>query len=300
VKDLHNGKTVARLAKQAGEFVVDKAGQAGNWTREKTNQFGDFVEEQYEKGKENFEKVATKAWRTLENGAEEFVEGGKTLIRQGEKLTEIAVNGAVQIWNKLDNGAEEFIGEGKRLIKEGEKLTEIAADGGERVWDGAKTTYKKGKETFEWIGGKLKSFSDSSGKLFRLNEAGEFVDNVGEVSKDIGGAIEEAIGGISLGLTDGGNSNQAPARPEFPEKPKFPTRPSSGITYRPDGSIFLQTGIGADVLEGTSKGDELKAGAGNDYVSGNEGDDTLFGEAGNDVLVKEAKILSPARTVMIS
>jgi Ca2+-binding RTX toxin-like protein len=264
IKDMQSGKTVARLAEKGKDFVVDKADQLGDWTREKTDQLGNFVEEQYKKGKEKFEKVASQTWRTLENGAEEFIEGGT------------------------------------RLIKEGEKLTEIATDGAERVWVGAKATYKKGKETADWVGGKLQSFSDVTGELFTLDEVGKFVSNAGKVFGDIGdgigdigdaigdgiGDIGDAIGGISLGLTAEGSSNQAPAFPVLRAKPLFPDRPSdrSRITYRPDGSILLQTGIGADVLEGTEAGDEIRAGDGNDYVSGNGGRDFLYGEGGNDVL----------------
>ncbi|MEH2200069.1 calcium-binding protein, partial [Nostoc sp.] len=284
IKDLKGGKAVARFVKDVlvdkpTELVLDAVNAAGDGIRKTANAAGDLIESEIKNGK----KVADKIWKIGENGVEEFIGGGKRLIKQGEKLTQIAGDGAEQVWNKLEGGAEEFIGGGKRLIKEGGKLTQIAEDGAEQVWDGAKTTYKKGKETAEWIGGKLESFSDSAGKFFRLNEVGKFVDNAGKPFEEIGGVIGGVVGGI-FGLTDEGDSNQAPARPPFPEKPKFPTRPSSGITYRPDDSISLQTGIGADVLEGTDAGDEIRAGAGNDYVAGNGGQDFLYGEGGNDVL----------------
>ncbi|MBW4610814.1 MAG: hypothetical protein KME22_27275 [Hassallia sp. WJT32-NPBG1] len=261
IKDMHNGKTVARIAEKAGEFVVDKADQFRNWTREKANQAGDFVVEQFKDGK----KIAEKTWRTLENGAEEFVEGGKKLIKEGERLTELAANGAKKTWNTLADGTEEFtdsiVGKGTTILKkQGGKITQIAADGVETTWentkDGLKVITTIGGKPIEWVGGNL-----IKGK---------------ELLEDLGGLL-------GFGLTDG-SSSSPPPQPSIPPKPSFPTKPGAGITYKHDGGVLLQTGSGADVLEGTDASDEIRAGDGNDYVAGNGGKDSLYGEGGNDIL----------------
>ena len=257
IQDLNLGKKVARILEDTGDFVVDKAGQFGNWTRERTDKLGRFVEEEFK----NEVRVLQRTW----DQAGDFIE-------------------------ETFNDAGKLVG---RLVKTGEKFVETVFDGAkqvsETIWEGTKAVFKTGEDAIEWIGGNLSSIV-SNGTKTLFNATGDVIDESGKVigkvvggviefSKDLGGDITDSIvDAFSLAPDSGGfNLRTQPLKPSR-------TRPTSGIAYRPDGSISLRTGIGADVLEGTKEGDEIRAGDGDDYVSGNGGRDFLYGEGGNDVL----------------
>lgn len=266
MKSLDDFDPVARL-EQFGDFVEDKADQFGDWTRKTADQFGGFIEEEFKDGVQTLKRTWNKAGDFVE---ETFNDAGKLvsrLTRTGEKFVEHVFDGVNQV--------------------------------SETIWQGTKTIFNKGGQTIEWVDNKLSSIlSDGQKTLF--NAAGDVVDAGGKVIQKVGDfakglaistedGLARAGGAVKDFFSSGGGLflDGSVAVEGFRDPDPKPSRiqpTSSGIFYRSDGSILVQTGIGADLLEGTEAGDEIRAGGGNDYVAGNGGRDFLYGEGGNDLL----------------
>lgn len=305
IKDLKNAKDVARLAKQTRDFVVDKAEQADKWRREKTDQFGNYIEEEYEKGKaiaeDKYEKAKILTRRTWDKG-NNFVKGeiyragqlAETVIKQGERLISQGVDGAEKIWDGT-----------KTTYKKGARAVDWVGDKVIETLPGLTTTWLPDNQvrqdvfdsagkfllTKTWNQQGILRIRDAQNRLF--NATGDLIDEGGKVLQKganfLGNVAQEGGDFLDSLFLDASNPNQTPPKPDFGklvgDKPNT-DRPSaiSPITYRENGSIFLQSGSGADVLEGTDFDDEIKAGDGNDYVAGNGGKDFLYGEGGKDII----------------
>ena len=321
IKDLKNGKDVARLAKQGAEFAVDKAKQADKWRREKTDQFGNFVEEEYEKGKaiaeDKYEKakiLGRKTWDKAGNFVQEEVnKAGKlanTITKQGGKLI---VKGLDDAKERIWEGATRTYKDASQKVEEvGGKITK-EAKGVRTRWDGNEVVETvigaSISQTWNRTTKELKSFTDKAGNTFNkagdqidkatgkiirtakdlADSAGSGVKNAADRAKD---ALDNLVSGGGFFLDSGESPELAKAIPIAPDvdglmgtQPSIPEQPNlGGIIYKRDGGVLLQSGSGADVLEGTDFSDEIKAGDGNDYVAGNGGKDLLYGEGGNDII----------------
>ncbi|WP_292725577.1 calcium-binding protein [Nostoc sp. JL34] len=220
------------------------------------------------------------------NEAGDLIRGVGKAVREtfnsaGDFIREEFKDG-VRIAKEIFNSAGDFTREQfNDLGRTTRRITKLAGSAAQEVTD----------ELFDAAGKVLSTNIFRAGEFFAIrnaeglfNAGGALINDGGEILKSAAQVLKErkerlAQGDLSalnpFALTDGGT----------PSQPSIPNRPSSPIFRDPlTGAISVQTGAGADVLEGTDAGDDIRAGAGDDFVSGNGGRDFLYGEGGNDVL----------------
>jgi Ca2+-binding RTX toxin-like protein len=293
ITSLKNLDPIARLD-QLGNWVREQGDKFGDWQREITDPIGNVIQEVWQGGV----RILKRTWDITGDFIEDtFDDVGKFIGRLekiGEKFIKNVFDGVSQVSETIWDGTKTIFNKGGQAIEwVDNKLSSIVADGqkilfntfGDVVDEGGKVLLK-GKDFLKGIASSTSSGIITAGDLLAngANAVGDGIANganaVGDGIANGVNAVGDAIAGV-FSLDGSGGSSGLPT----PESKPSLTRPTgSGITYRADGSVLVQTGIGADVLEGTKFGDEIRAGGGNDYISGNGGRDFLYGEGGDDII----------------